>query len=732
MRRTGLGIALACMLYLGATAWATVEYKDVGDLSRQARQIVIGDIVAVTSFIEPPTDFSPSQGLVKSQIVVAVTDYLVGDGRGTEVLEMSGGTVNEVTLHVSVLPVFEVGDHVLLFLGDSEIRLVGSFQGAYLTDGEMIARMAPACGQIMADSLQPLSQFLAEIEDALGIALPEITPYDGDFQLPPGGPRYALCGYDWAYQTDPMGEDYVVNANCEDSSAGDPNSQTQQIQNAADAWTNAGADFAYTYGGASTQTAVDNDGVNLLYFDTTPPDGGDYIASTYIWQSGGNIAECDLVFNDLDYEWWNGDGACSDMMDIWNVAAHEFGHFLCLGHSSFIEATMYESTGYCETWKRTLHSDDINGIIAIYGASGEDNDPPQPDPMTFASAPAPASTTSISMTATTATDDTPPIDYQFDFVTGGTGGTDSAWQGSTTYVDDGLQVNTAYSYRVRARDSAPTPNETAYSSTEATATYIETPAGLFLFPQGPTSVTLFLSSSVTNLTVGSSGLYFDSTTPGGDGGLNEWIQETIDTATDLTPDTIFTFRVKARNQNAVETPWSTTVTYTTPAAVPGAPILSNPGCYTMDLDVDPSNNPSHTVFAIRCADTSPNDNGWDGQYVDPNGLPTEIEVWQTDSEWGTISIQSLQNYTEYTFEVKADNQDPNAPEFGPGATLGTMLFADLSQDEVVGIADLATLLSNYGATTGMGYWDGDLDYDGDIQIADLALLLSVYGDACPQ
>ena len=65
MRRTGLGIVLACMLYLGAAAWATVEYKDVGGLSLQARQIVIGDVVAVTSFIQPPTDSSPSQGLIK-------------------------------------------------------------------------------------------------------------------------------------------------------------------------------------------------------------------------------------------------------------------------------------------------------------------------------------------------------------------------------------------------------------------------------------------------------------------------------------------------------------------------------------------------------------------------------------------------------------------------------------------------------------------------------------------
>jgi len=76
------------------------------------------------------------------------------------------------------------------------------------------------------------------------------------------------------------------------------------------------------------------------------------------------------------------------------------------------------------------------------------------------------------MTATSATDaDSPPVQYFFDFVSGGSGGSDSSWQSSTTYCDLGLAGDTAYTYRVKARDSATSLNETVYSSSVAARTH---------------------------------------------------------------------------------------------------------------------------------------------------------------------------------------------------------------------------------------------------------------------
>lgn len=56
---------------------------------------------------------------------------------------------------------------------------------------------------------------------------------------------------------------------------------------------------------------------------------------------------------------------------------------------------------------------------------------------------------------------------------------------------------------------------------------------------------------------------------------------------------------------------------------------------------------------------------------------------------------------------------------------------DLNHDGRVDLSDLATLLANYGATSGMSYEDGDIDADGDVDLADLAELLAHYGEGCP-
>jgi hypothetical protein len=89
---------------------------------------------------------------------------------------------------------------------------------------------------------------------------------------------------------------------------------------------------------------------------------------------------------------------------------------------------------------------------------------PVPNPMTFAQVPKALGATSVTMTATTATDvDSPPVEYHFDEVSRNPGGKDSGWQASPTYVNEGLEAGTQYTYRVRARDKA--LNETGPSST---------------------------------------------------------------------------------------------------------------------------------------------------------------------------------------------------------------------------------------------------------------------------
>ncbi|HKQ47805.1 MAG TPA: NF038122 family metalloprotease [Phycisphaerae bacterium] len=186
-------------------------------------------------------------------------------------------------------------------------------------------------------------------------------------------------------------------------------------------------------------------------------------------------------------------------------------------------------------------------------ASPPDVSPPEPDPMTFEAPPAAAGTTSISMTATSALDDTPPIQYMFQCTSATPGGTSSFWQVGVGYTDTGLQANTPYSYRIAARDNVGTPNQTAFSPDVNVSTAIETPQSLATGVVGVDFIELVALGTFTNLTEGQSGLYFDSLTPGGDTGLNVWVQGTMATATGLLPDTDYEFVVKARNRDGVET-----------------------------------------------------------------------------------------------------------------------------------------------------------------------------------
>jgi len=118
---------------------------------------------------------------------------------------------------------------------------------------------------------------------------------------------------------------------------------------------------------------------------------------------------------------------------------------------------------------------DANTIpTAVFNGAGvnkinlPDVNAPTPNPMTFAIPPEGNSVSSIVMTATTAYDDS-GVQYYFHCAT--TGGHDSAWQDSTTYIDTGLTIGTTYTYQVKARDKSTNNNETAYSDPASAMTY---------------------------------------------------------------------------------------------------------------------------------------------------------------------------------------------------------------------------------------------------------------------
>ncbi len=209
--------------------------------------------------------------------------------------------------------------------------------------------------------------------------------------------------------------------------------------------------------------------------------------------------------------------------------------------------------------------------------------PPTPSPMTFASAPHATSTTSIAMTATTATDaKNPPVEYQFEETQNAPGGTDTDWVSGTSYTDTGLSVNTRYGYRVRARDSAPTPNVGSWSNTVLVYTLCNTPAAPVLHDESPTKLYITLGSdgnpssttcAVYNVT---SGNYISSAgTPSGAAYWATRSQWNSIRIIGLSPSTTYSFVVKARNGDSVETGFSPVGQGTTLAADTTPPAASN-------------------------------------------------------------------------------------------------------------------------------------------------------------
>jgi len=205
--------------------------------------------------------------------------------------------------------------------------------------------------------------------------------------------------------------------------------------------------------------------------------------------------------------------------------------------------------------------------VSSFAIGAPDLTAPTPNPMQWevGGEPAPLSTTDIAMQAALATDDRSGVEYNFSRETGPGAVVSSGWQSSVNFTDTGLLANTSYEYDVVARDMAPTPNVTLPSPLLGATTSIEAPTFVFFDPPADTSVgiTAFTpTGTFTNIAVGSSGLFFEMTPTGGVN-ANVWVQSQSITITGLTPGTLYSVRVKARNQLGVETAFTAPQTVTT-------------------------------------------------------------------------------------------------------------------------------------------------------------------------
>jgi len=127
--------------------------------------------------------------------------------------------------------------------------------------------------------------------------------------------------------------------------------------------------------GSSTNDALvadtsSPDNLNEVYFGSIADSG--VIAVTIVWgifygpPSGRELVEWDQVYDQVDFAWSAAGEA--GKMDFENIATHELGHSLGMGHpdSTCTEETMYAYAGYGETKKRDLNAGDTAGINSLY------------------------------------------------------------------------------------------------------------------------------------------------------------------------------------------------------------------------------------------------------------------------------------------------------------------------------------------------------------------------------
>ena len=178
-----------------------------------------------------------------------------------------------------------------------------------------------------------------------------VTVFSGDPMA------YVASGPTWSQPQTP----YYVNAANLDL----PGLSTDTaVRAGADAWQQQSGMFRFIYNGPSSQTTNTNDGINLVLFRNAS--SGSAIATTYWWSSGSRIIDADIVFWDGGFRFFAGSSGCSGGFYIEDIAAHEFGHALGLGHSTSTTATMYPSVSSCNTGNRTLDADDIAGARFLY------------------------------------------------------------------------------------------------------------------------------------------------------------------------------------------------------------------------------------------------------------------------------------------------------------------------------------------------------------------------------
>ena len=383
-----------------ADATITVRSED-HHLIRQASTIVVGQITTIDSH------WYAANTQIYTHVGVRVEEVLKGELSDVDItIRQLGGTVGGLRSWIFGSPEFVSGERVLLFLTanrDGTLRVLNLYQGKFSvvlnsqTGEQFIYRnLNPESVRNLARSatsgdstsptveMRPLGRFKAEIASRLAqeqasarsASLPVVTMPAGE--IVESHERFTFLGSPSRWFEPDSNNQVSVFMN----SQGEPNAPGggfEQIRSAYQAWSTViGTTLKFHDAGFTSAQGFSFDGINAVTFgdplgQIDPPQGcsgmlaiGGYFRS--ITETGSvngqtffRILEGDLVFADG----WQGCGFYEDFSNLAEVATHELGHVLGVGHSADPNATMY-AFAHFDGRGAALQNDDIAGINFIY------------------------------------------------------------------------------------------------------------------------------------------------------------------------------------------------------------------------------------------------------------------------------------------------------------------------------------------------------------------------------
>ena len=400
-----LVFALLVLVFAQPTQATTAVMLPDTDLIVHSRFIVSGRVISVT------TDRDGPGLMVWTYVEVRADRVLKGDlHEGTIVLKQLGGAVGDSGVRVVGQPRFSPGEGVLLYLNaaaDGSLHTAHNFMGKFsviedATGTEFVERSIDAneidllartsSGEVTNRS--PFDDYVGKIQRTLRREAALVAEVDAARSGQPfvAVPREFLRakkksgGFtaEFVFFSDPVrwmeadsGQPirYFVNPNASPVAGGG----SAEIARAMASWPNqSGASIQLQVAGQTGSCGIVFDNINTISFgdclnQLDPPVGCAGVvgltAISFVRETkviGGTtfsrLLEADTVFND-GMNCFLGNSA-----NLAEVACHELGHSIGLGHSNDPSAIMWGSaSGHGRD--ATLGADDKAGILAIYPAS---------------------------------------------------------------------------------------------------------------------------------------------------------------------------------------------------------------------------------------------------------------------------------------------------------------------------------------------------------------------------